>query len=118
MKSQQNKIELVTRPGDNEKPLDEGSLRKYDLKGSKKDNSFREFRRLVAKVADEPGHLATTEIFRQFFSRGSGGSNRFEGDLLVWVRLLLPGIIKRVYNLQSRQLVKTFSRVFATRSGY
>jgi len=99
---------------DDNQPLDEGSLRKYDLKGSKKDNSFREFRRLVAKVADEPGHLATTEIFRQFFSKGSGGSIGFEGDLLVWVRLLLPGIIKRVYNLQSRQLVKTFSRVFAT----
>ena len=72
----------------------------------------------MAKVADEPGHLATTEIFRQFFSKGSGGSIGFEGDLLVWVRLLLPGIIKRVYNLQSRQLVKTFSRVFATRSGH
>ena len=78
-----------------------------------KDNSFREFRRLVAKVAEEPGHLATAEIFRKFFSKGSCGDG-FQGDLLLWVRLLLPGTIKRVYNLQSRQLVKTFSRVFAT----
>lgn len=38
----------------------------------------------------------------------------FKGDLLLTVRLLLPGVIKRVYNLQSKQIVKLFSRV----SGY
>lgn len=46
----------------------------------------------------------------------SGGSskNNFEGDLLLWVRLLLPGVVKRVYNMQSRQLVKVFARIFST----
>ena len=45
----------------------------------------------------------------------SGGSskNNFEGDLLLWVRLLLPGVVKRVYNMQSRQLVKVFARIFS-----
>ncbi|CAG2055015.1 unnamed protein product, partial [Timema podura] len=36
----------------------------------------------------------------------------FKGDLLLWCRLLLPGHVKRVYNLQSKQLIKLFSRLF------
>ncbi|CAH0380784.1 unnamed protein product [Bemisia tabaci] len=38
----------------------------------------------------------------------------FKGDLLLWCRLLLPGVgtVKRVYNLQSKQLIKLFSRLF------
>ncbi|XP_047111311.1 DNA ligase 3 isoform X3 [Schistocerca piceifrons] len=35
----------------------------------------------------------------------------FKGDLLLWVRLLLPGAVKRVYNIQSKQIVKLFSRI-------
>ena len=31
--------------------------------------------------------------------------------LQVWVRLLLPGVVKRIYNVQSKQLVKIFSRI-------
>ena len=47
----------------------------------------------------------------------SGGSNKekFEGDTLLWVRLLLPGVVKRVYNMQSRNLVKVFARIFGAR---
>ena len=89
-------------------------IAEFSLSGKgHKDDSFREFRRLVAVVAEEPGHNATTEIFKKFFNKGSDGT-KFQGDLLIWVRLLLPGTIKRVYNLQSRQLVKIFSRIFAT----
>ena len=29
----------------------------------------------------------------------------------VWVRLMLPGVVKRIYNVQSKQLVKIFSRI-------
>ena len=32
--------------------------------------------------------------------------------MLLWVKLLLPGVVKRVYNMQSKQLVKVFSRIF------
>ena len=35
--------------------------------------------------------------------------------MLLWVRLLLPGVVKRVYNMQSKQLVKVFSQIFGTR---
>lgn len=36
-----------------------------------KDNSFREFRRLCANVADEPSYLSKTEIISNFFKNGS-----------------------------------------------
>ena len=42
----------------------------------------------------------------------SGTGDKFQGDLHVWVRLLLPGVIKRVYNMQNKQMVKIFSRIF------
>ena len=44
----------------------------------------------------------------------SGTGDKFSGDLHVWVRLLLPGVIKRVYNMQNKQMVKIFSRIFGT----
>ncbi|KAF2365283.1 DNA ligase ATP-dependent [Trinorchestia longiramus] len=78
-----------------------------------KDNSFREFRRLCATIADQSSYLAKTEEVRKFLTKGSGG-DKFRGDLELWVRLLLPGVIKRVYNLQSKQLIKVFSQVFMT----
>ena len=38
-------------------------------------------------------------------------ADAFTGDITLWVKMLLPGINKRVYNLQSKQLVKLFSQV-------
>ena len=35
----------------------------------------------------------------------------FKSDVKLWCRMLLPGTAKRVYNLQSKQLVKLFSRL-------
>ena len=77
-----------------------------------KDNSFRELRRLCANIADNASYLDKSSIVRTWFSKGSG--DKFTGDLHVWVRLLLPGVIKRVYNMQNKQMVKIFSRIFAT----
>ncbi|XP_068246196.1 DNA ligase 3 [Palaemon carinicauda] len=76
-----------------------------------KDNSFREFRRICANVADEPSYLGKTDIVSKFLTYGSS-KEKFEGDLRLWIKLLLPGVIKRVYNLQSKQLVKLFSQLF------
>lgn len=78
-----------------------------------KDNSFREFRRLCAAIADEPSYLSKTQLVSDFLSRGSG-KDGFKGDLRLWVKLLLPGVVKRVYNLQSKQLLKLYSQIFNT----
>ena len=34
----------------------------------------------------------------------------FQGDLYLWVKLLIPGVVKRIYNMQNKQLIKIFSR--------
>jgi DNA ligase-3 len=75
-----------------------------------KDNSFREFRRVCAMICEEPSYLNKTDIARQFFKKGSD-CKVFKGDLYVWVRLLLPGTVKRIYNIQSKQIVKIYSRI-------
>ncbi|KAL7641288.1 UNVERIFIED_CONTAM: hypothetical protein RMT77_008426 [Armadillidium vulgare] len=78
---------------------------------SSKDDLFKEFRKLCAKIADESSYLEKTNIVSEFFEKGSDGDG-FKGDLRLWVHLLLPGVVKRVYNLQSKQLTKVFSEIF------
>ncbi|XP_016121983.1 DNA ligase 3-like, partial [Sinocyclocheilus grahami] len=36
---------------------------------------------------------------------------KFRGDLYLTVKLLLPGVVKNVYNLNDKQIVKLFSRI-------
>ena len=36
----------------------------------------------------------------------------FKGDIYLLLKLLLPGVVKIVYNLNSKQLVKIFSQVY------
>jgi len=38
-------------------------------------------------------------------------SDGFKGDLVLWVRMLLPMVEKRVYTIQSKLLIKIFSSV-------
>ncbi|XP_033704390.1 DNA ligase 3 isoform X6 [Tursiops truncatus] len=42
----------------------------------------------------------------------SGFSDGFHGDVYLTVKLLLPGVVKSVYNLNDKQIVKLFSRIF------
>lgn len=37
--------------------------------------------------------------------------DKFKGDLYLTVKLLLPGVVKSVYNLNDKQIVKLFSRI-------
>ncbi|XP_066551873.1 DNA ligase 3 [Amia ocellicauda] len=76
-----------------------------------KDCLLREFRKLCAMVAEKPSYNAKTQIIQNFLRRGSSGDG-FRGDLYLTVKLLLPGVIKSVYNLNDKQIVKLFSRVF------
>lgn len=76
-----------------------------------KDNLFKEFRKLIANITNNSAYTDKTNCVKQVFGKGSDG-NGFKGDVVLWCRLLLPGVVKRVYNLQSKQLVKLFSRIF------
>lgn len=58
--------------------------------------------------------MTTTTFMRSFsfllfhFVRSADG---FKGDIVLWCKLLLPGAVKRIYNLQSKQLMKLFARL-------
>ncbi|XP_011866733.1 PREDICTED: DNA ligase 3 isoform X2 [Vollenhovia emeryi] len=75
-----------------------------------KDDSFREFRRICSKVADVDAYTDKTAIIKRMFTAGSLGDG-FKGDIVLWCKMLLPGAVKRIYNLQSKQLIKLFARL-------
>uniref|UniRef100_A0A5F4W9Q7 DNA ligase n=1 Tax=Callithrix jacchus TaxID=9483 RepID=A0A5F4W9Q7_CALJA len=90
--------------------------RKTSLSSSKcdprhKDCLLREFRKLCAMVADNSSYNTKTQIIQDFLRKGSAGDG-FHGDVYLTVKLLLPGVIKSVYNLNDKQIVKLFSRIF------
>ncbi|GAB1296566.1 DNA ligase [Apodemus speciosus] len=76
-----------------------------------KDCLLREFRKLCAMVAENPSYNTKTQIIHDFLQKGSTGDG-FHGDVYLTVKLLLPGVIKSVYNLNDKQIVKLFSRIF------
>ncbi|XP_024119769.1 DNA ligase 3 [Oryzias melastigma] len=76
-----------------------------------KDCLLREFRKLCAVVAENNSYNTKTQIIEKFLKKGTGG-DKFHGDLYLTVKLLLPGVVKSVYNLNDKQIVKLFSRIF------
>ncbi|XP_069395877.1 DNA ligase 3 isoform X2 [Paralichthys olivaceus] len=76
-----------------------------------RDCLFREFRKLCAMVAENNSYNVKTQIIAKYLKKGSGG-DKFHGDLYLTVKLLLPGVVKSVYNLNDKQIVKLFSRIF------
>ncbi|XP_012058666.1 PREDICTED: DNA ligase 3 [Atta cephalotes] len=92
----------------------EKDKQKVDKQGKSKvpskDDSFREFRRVCSNVADVDAYTDKTAIIKRMFTKGSLGDG-FKGDIVLWCKLLLPGAVKRIYNLQSKQLIKLFARL-------
>jgi DNA ligase-3 len=76
------------------------------------DNKFETFQKIVDQIANESGHLKKTEILKNFFKNGINGKG-YKGDTYTFCKLILPQINNRVFNFQSKQLVKLFSRVFS-----
>uniref|UniRef100_A0A673GQB7 DNA ligase n=1 Tax=Sinocyclocheilus rhinocerous TaxID=307959 RepID=A0A673GQB7_9TELE len=92
------------------KPSQGNSLSAQLCDPNHKDCLLREFRKLCALVAEKSSYNAKTEMIRDFLTKGSGG-DKFCGDLYLTVKLLLPGVVKNVYNLNDKQIVKLFSRI-------
>ncbi|GFS06592.1 DNA ligase [Elysia marginata] len=80
---------------------------------AEKDNSFRQFRRLCADIADENSYLGKTKLVKTYIAKGHSGDG-FRGDLYLLMKHLLPGVVKSIYNLNNKQLVKLFSQIFGT----
>ncbi|XP_033342814.2 DNA ligase 3 [Megalopta genalis] len=75
-----------------------------------RDDSFEEFQSVCERIARVDAYTDKTAIVRKLFAKGSDGDG-FKGDTVLWCRMLLPGVEKKIYNLQSKQLVKLFSRI-------
>ncbi|XP_060059943.1 DNA ligase 3 isoform X2 [Erinaceus europaeus] len=92
-------------------PTPKTSLSSTKCDPKHKDCLLREFRKLCAMVAENPSYNTKTQIIQDFLQKGSAGDG-FHGDMYLTVKLLLPGVIKSVYNLNDKQIVKLFSRIF------
>ncbi|KAF5303428.1 hypothetical protein FQA39_LY09972 [Lamprigera yunnana] len=79
----------------------------YDIE----DRSFQEFQQLVANIQSVSSYTDKTNTVKNLFLKGSSGKG-FKGNIIQWCRLLLPGACKRVYNLQNKQLIKLFGKIF------
>ncbi|XP_077285020.1 DNA ligase 3 [Arctopsyche grandis] len=77
---------------------------------SHRDSSFQEFQNLCRNVAKDSKHTSKMMMFKQFFTEGSDRTG-FKSDISVWIKLLAPSILNRVYNLKDRQLLKIFARL-------
>ncbi|XP_065061080.1 DNA ligase 3-like isoform X2 [Rhopilema esculentum] len=73
--------------------------------------SFEEFWKLCKRLANEPSYNMKTEIIKQFVEQ-KASKDASQDQLFVLVKMLLPGVHKRVYNLKDKQIVKLFSQVF------
>ncbi|XP_077998506.1 DNA ligase 3-like [Glandiceps talaboti] len=80
---------------------------------TRRDNSFRQFRRLCVDIADESSYLGKTKLVSTYLKKGNSGDG-FKGDVYLLLRLLLPGAVKRVYNINNKQLIKLYSQIFGT----
>lgn len=78
---------------------------------STKDNLFSQFNRLIGKIASEPSYTSKSAIIEKYLREGSNGK-KFDGDLETWLKLLVPKVDQRVYNLQDKQIIKLFSKIF------
>ncbi|XP_063060071.1 DNA ligase 3 [Engraulis encrasicolus] len=97
-------------PSSATKPSQSSALSAQLCDPNHKDCLLREFRKLCALVAETSSYNSKTAIIQDFLRKGSGG-DKFKGDLFLTVKLLLPGVVKNVYNLNDKQIAKLFSRI-------
>ncbi|KAG5684185.1 hypothetical protein PVAND_013425 [Polypedilum vanderplanki] len=76
-----------------------------------KDNLLSQFNWLVEKIANEPSYNNKSAIIKKYLNEGSN-KKKFEGNQELWLKLLIPKVDQRVYNLQDKQIVKLFSKLF------
>ncbi|CAG9579688.1 unnamed protein product [Danaus chrysippus] len=84
-----------------------------EIKVETEDDKFSTFFTLCKKISKVDAYTEKTAVVNNFFTNGCNGK-KFNGDLVLWCKFLLPQVSKRIYNLKSKQLVKLFARIFNT----
>ncbi|CAJ0607887.1 unnamed protein product [Cylicocyclus nassatus] len=70
-------------------------------------NSFNKFAKLCEVIATMAKYSDKSAAVKMFVSRDD-----YDGDMLTLVRLLLPGVDQRVYNIKEKQIIKHFASIF------
>ncbi|VFV40619.1 dna ligase 3, partial [Lynx pardinus] len=78
----------------------EMSSSKWDPKH--KDDLLHEFWKLCTIVAENPCYNRMTQIIQNFLWKSLAGDG-FHSDVYLKVKLLLPGVIRSIYNLNNKQ---------------
>ncbi len=121
---------------EDDEPVKSKKLKTDESKNNSKDNKFETFQLICKKIADESSHLKKSSLLKDFLKDGiekgflfwkktkirekniSKNSTKklggFKGNTYLFMKLLIPNATNRVYNLNSKQLVKLFSRIFGT----
>ncbi|XP_028393630.1 DNA ligase 3-like [Dendronephthya gigantea] len=112
-KKKQTQLPFASKPGTSSqkdvKKQSEGSSKEIESPEKPiKSTSFYNFCQLCSKLFDEPSYNAKTSIVKMFLNKVRDDDQ----DVYLVVKLLLPGAVKRIYNLQNKQLVKLFSQIF------
>ncbi|ETN85181.1 DNA ligase [Necator americanus] len=93
----------------------EGSKTSEEPNEESKYNSFNKFAKLCDVIATMSKYTDKSAAVKMFISRASVCFvclDDYDGDLLTLVRLLLPGVDQRVYNLKEKQIIKHFASIF------
>ncbi|KAK6041275.1 ATP-dependent DNA ligase domain protein, partial [Cooperia oncophora] len=70
-------------------------------------NSFHKFTKLCEVIASVSKYTDKSSAVKMFISRDD-----FDGDILTLVRLLIPGVDQRVYNIKEKQIIKHFATIY------
>jgi DNA ligase-3 len=84
-----------------------------DEEDDSEDNLLKTFEKITDRIANESSHLKKTAILKKFFEEGIEGE-KYNGNMYLFIKLLLPNTTTRVYNLNSKQILKLFSKIFNT----
>lgn len=76
-----------------------------------KDNTFKEFRRLVTNIRNENNFANKTNLLTDMFTFGSDGV-KFKGNIITWCKLLLPDQNPKICKKNIDQLLNLFSKIF------
>ncbi|QHG62688.1 DNA ligase-like protein [Cetacean poxvirus 1] len=76
----------------------------FILKMNKKQDSFREFRKLCKNISCCSSYKLKTDIIKKHLSNVN--------DVYLTIKFLLPNVNKIIYNLNDKQLIKIFSSIF------
>lgn len=103
-----SKLSIISEPSDSKLQCPKKNSCIHD------DDLFQNFVILVGKIANEPSYNSKSAIIKQFITYGTS-KRGFEGNLEIWLTLLMPHIDSRIYNLKDKQIVKLYSRIFGLR---